>query len=117
MQINDIGNDYFPLVEIVSGKVLVRTTQDALDLMGEVGFFNMVLYDHNFEPEFFDLSSGKLGQILQIFTNYRVKVAIVGNFKKYPSKVLGQFIFESNKVGNYLFVDDLEAIKQRWIEK
>ena len=48
------------------------------------------------------LQTGLAGDILQKFSNYRVKLAIVGDFSKYKSKSLHDFIRESNK-GNRIF--------------
>ncbi len=61
--------------------------------------------------DFFDLKSGIAGEILQKFSNYLVRLAIVGDFSKYANKSLKDFIFESNKGGQINFVDSqLEAI-------
>ena len=37
------------------------------------------------------------GEILQKFSNYRVRLAIVGDFTPYSSKSIKDFIYESNK--------------------
>ena len=54
----------------------------------------------------FLLSSGVAGEILQKFVNYQAKLAIFGDYSKYTSKPLKDFIFESNKGKNVFFVDD-----------
>jgi hypothetical protein len=52
------------------------------------------------------------GEILQKFSNYRVKLAIVGDFSKYSSKSLADFIYESNKGKHINFVaTKTEALK------
>ena len=50
---------------------------------------------------FFDLKSGIAGERLQKFSTYRIRLAIVGDFSKYTSKSLNDYIFESNK-GRYI---------------
>ena len=61
--------------------------------------------------DFFDLKSGIAGEILQKFSNYRIRLAIVGDFSKYTNKSLKDFIYESNKGGQINFVDSqLDAI-------
>nr|WP_280739939.1 DUF4180 domain-containing protein [Pedobacter borealis] len=37
------------------------------------------------------------GEILQKFSNYRVSLAIIGDFSPYQSKSIKDFIYESNK--------------------
>lgn len=100
--------------EIISGEIVIKTVDDALDIIGNSPSSNIVMYTHNFENEFFDLSTRKLGEILQKFTTYRVKLAIIGDFSTYPSETLKDFIYESNKHGEYLFVSSLEVVLKTW---
>jgi hypothetical protein len=61
---------------------------------------------------FFDIKSGIAGEILQKFSTYRIRLAIVGDFSKYTSKSLNDFIFESNNGRHINFVSTYsEAIK------
>jgi hypothetical protein len=61
---------------------------------------------------FFDLKNGIAGEILQKFSNYRVRLAVVGDFSKYTGKSVHDFIRESNKVRHISFVHSTEeAIK------
>ena len=55
-------------------------------------------------PAFFELKNGMAGEILQKFSNYRVRLAIVGDFSRYTSKSINDFILESNKTGHINFV-------------
>jgi len=114
MQINKIeGTD---IAEILSEDILINETQDALDIMGDVtynGSSRIIMYEKNITPDFFDLKTGIAGDILQKFSTYGVRLAIVGDFSKYSSKSLRDFIFESNKYKHINFVSSLdEAIKR-----
>jgi hypothetical protein len=94
--------------------VLINKTQDALDLLGEASYQDackIIVQEEHLAPEFFDLKTGLAGEILQKFTNYNVQLAIVGDFSKYSSKSLRDFIFESNKQGRINFVGTLEEAK------
>jgi hypothetical protein len=63
-------------------------------------------------PDFFDLKTGFAGEILQKFSTYGLKLAIIGNFQRYKSESLKAFIFESNRGGRVQFRNNLdEAIK------
>lgn len=99
---------------IISEEVLLRKEQDALDLMGEVQSDYLIVHDYNFDPEAFDISTKILGDVLQKFANYRVKLAVIGDFEKYPSNILKDFIRESNRHGDYIFVPDLDEVKKLW---
>lgn len=43
------------------------------------------------------LKTGIAGDVLQKFSNYRVRLVIVGGFSKYPGTSIRDFIYESNK--------------------
>ena len=47
--------------------------------------------------EFFILSSGLAGEVLQKLINYGGRIAIYGDFTRYTSKPLRDFMYESNK--------------------
>ena len=82
--------------------------------MASLSSDHIILHEHNFEKDFFDLKTGKLGEILLKFTNYNVKLAIIGDFGKYESKSLKAYIYESNVLRDYLFVNSLEDVKRIW---
>ncbi|NML70085.1 DUF4180 domain-containing protein [Chryseobacterium sp. RP-3-3] len=99
------------IAEIISDEIIIKSAQDGLDLLGDIyyqGFDKLIIYEHNITPEFFDLKTKMAGDILQKFSNYRVGLAIVGDFEKYQSKSIRDFIFESNKTKHINFVELLE---------
>ena len=104
------------IAEITADGILIRTTQDALDLMVNCvynGADCIILHQENIVPEFFDLKSGLAGEILQKFSNYRARLAIVGDFEEVQSKSLRDFIRESNKHGRVIFVATPEEARAK----
>ena len=62
--------------------------------------------------DFFILSTGLAGEILQKVINYQTKFAIYGDYSKYTSKPLKDFIYESNNGRDIFFVkNEEESIK------
>jgi hypothetical protein len=108
--------DATDIAEIIADEILITETQDALDIMGDVtynGSSRIIMHEKNITPDFFDLKTGIAGDILQKFSTYGVRLAIVGDFSKYSSKSLRDFIFESNNYRHVNFVGSLnEAIKR-----
>jgi hypothetical protein len=99
------------IAEILSEDILIREVQDALDLMSDCsyqGASRIILHESNIASDFFELRTGLAGEILQKFSNYRVKLAIIGDFSKYSSGSLKDFIFESNKQRHVNFVRSLD---------
>lgn len=101
-------------IEIISDEVVIGNEQDALDLMSTISSDYIIIHEYNLENNFFDLSTRLAGKILQKFSNYHVKLAIIGNFEKYNSRILKDFMFESNKIGDCLFVNSTEEVAGIW---
>jgi len=55
--------------------------------------------------DFFILSTGLAGEILQKYINYGGRIAIFGDYSHYTSKPLKDFIYESNKGKDVFFVE------------
>ena len=103
-------------VEIVSDEVLINSEQDVLDLMANIGYLydsrKIIMYKKNLCDEFFVLSSGIAGSVMQKFSNYRVQAAIIGDFND-TSKSLKAFIIECNRTRQVIFTADLNtALKE-----
>lgn len=104
------------IAEVVSDAMLIRTPEDGLQLMVDLyyqDFDRFVLHRHQITPDFFDLKTGIAGEILQKFTNYRLRVVIVGDFSEIESKSLADFIFESNKGRQINFLPTVEQAVER----
>ncbi len=98
------------VAEVNSESTLIGSAEDSLDLLGNLyyqNFDSVIIYERNITPDFFDLKTGVAGEILQKFSNYRVRLAIIGDFDKYQSKSMKDFIFESNKTRQINFVSNL----------
>lgn len=88
------------IAEVISDECIVTTPDEALQLLVDLyyqEFDKVILYAKNLHPVFFDLKTKMAGEILQKFSNYRVQLAIVGDFDQYPGKSLRDFIYECNK--------------------
>jgi len=103
------------IAEITSDKIIINSVDDGLNLLGNLyyqDFDKIIIHETNITPDFFDLKNGIAGEILQKFANYRVRLAIVGDFTKYTRKSIHDFIYESNKGKQINFVTSKsEAIK------
>lgn len=102
-QINIIQIKNQIAAEILSDHIIISNVQDALDIMANSNATIILLYEKNLDSSFFQLNTCLAGDILQKFSNYRVKLAIIGDFSKYHSKSLKDFIYESNKTKHTIF--------------
>ncbi|TDF96277.1 DUF4180 domain-containing protein [Paenibacillus piri] len=90
-----------------SEAIIINNVNDALDLMADVHYNNgcskMILREEQLTGDFFELRTRLAGEILQKYTNYKMKLAIVGDFSGVTSKSLKDFIYECNQGDNVLF--------------
>lgn len=92
--------DGLTFLEIRSEEQFINNVQDVLDLFGELYgqyYDGIILYERNITHDFFDLQTRLAGEILQKFSNYRIRLVIVGDWSKYTSRSLEAFICESNR--------------------
>lgn len=112
MELKIIEKNHQRFAEVLSDDVVIHTTQDALDLIAEAGYYEadgIILRETHLCREFFDLRTQVAGEILLKFSNYRVKMAVIGEFEKYTSRSLQAFIRESNRGSEIFFVPDRET--------
>jgi len=103
--------DGHKVAEITPGDILISAPEDILDLMVEAGYNDcekLIIHRETLNDSFFDLKTKVAGEILQKFSNYRMKLAIIGDFSNIKSKSLRDFVRESNARGIITFVDSLE---------
>jgi hypothetical protein len=114
MEIEVVNTGVNNIAIVKETQEIIRETQDAIDLLADAGYYDcrkIIIREENLTPGFFDLKSGIAGDILQKFSTYGVKLAIIGDFSKYKSKSLQDFIYESNKYGRINFVNTFEEAK------
>lgn len=90
------------VIAVIEGEEqCIATPQDALDVMATVRYTadadQVIFQKHHFAPDFYSLRTGLLGEVLQKFTNYRLRLAIVGDFTAIQSKPMRDFIYECNQ--------------------
>ncbi len=108
MTINSVTKNNTVCAVIESSTTVITDTQSALDILINakytVGTQNIVICKKLITEDFFILSTGLAGEILQKYINYGGRIAIYGDYSHYTSKPLKDFIYESNKGKNIFFV-------------
>ncbi len=101
---------------VESDSIVITDSQSALDLLMsakyDAGTKNIAIDKNLITEDFFVLSSGLAGDVLQKYINYGGRIAIYGDYSCYTSKPLKDFIYESNKGKEVFFVaTEEEAIE------
>ena len=111
-------------IKIVNEIAIVKSNEIIIsDIGSAIDFIMTIKYETNCNKialnknavveDFFILSKGLAGEILQKFINYQTKFAIYGDYSRYTSKPLRDFIYESNKGKDIFFVENEdEAIEK-----
>lgn len=107
MQIKVIERNGVKCAAVTDPEKLITDAQSALDVLMsakyEAGTKNIVIDKKLVAEDFFILSTGLAGEILQKFINYGGRIAIYGDYSRYTSKPLKDFIYESNKGKDVFF--------------
>lgn len=108
-------------VAVVTGTdVAVTDSTSALDLAMsvkyETGATRIAIDKRLICEDFFILSTGLAGEVLQKFINYHLKVAFFGDFTRYTSRPLRDFIRESNRGRDVFFVETREKAVKKLVE-
>lgn len=117
MNLSKLENNGILCALVNCENTVITDTQSALDLLMsakyDIGTQNIIISKKLVTEDFFILSTGLAGEILQKFINYGGRVAIYGDYSHYTSKPLKDFIYESNKGKDVFFVSSLdEAIEK-----
>lgn len=94
------------------------TNHATSDLIGEAMYEQvdlLVVPVERVDPAFFDLATGVAGELLQKATNYRLRLAIVGDVTPWTaqSASLRAFVEEAQRGGHLWFVPDDAALEAR----
>ena len=108
MQLSKIERNGVVCAVVNSSEQVITDVQSALDVLMtakyEVGTKNIVIGKKLIVEDFFILSKGLAGEILQKYVNYGGRIAIYGDYSHYTSKPLKDSIYESNKGKDVFFV-------------
>jgi hypothetical protein len=113
MNIRCLQSNGHNIAVLESVELLITDAQSALDLLAMVRYeadaSRLVLPQAAVAGDFFRLATGLAGEVLQKFTNYRMKIAIYGDFSGYKSEALQDFIYECNQGRDIFFTATEEA--------
>ena len=108
MQLTKIQKNGITCAIVNSSELAITDAQSALDVLMSakynIGTKNIDIDKKLIVEDFFILSSGLAGEILQKYVNYGGRIAIYGDYSHYTSKPLKDFIYESNKGKDVFFV-------------
>jgi len=102
---------------VYSEELIITDVQSALDFMATIDYVDgcsrIIINKQAIIEDFFKLSTGVAGEILQKFVNYAKKLAIVGDFSTYTSKPLKDFIYECNNGKDIFFMADEQSAVEK----
>ena len=117
MELSYIRQGGHTLAEVTGPEPVLTDAQSALELAmaarHTAGADRLLVDKAAVAGDFFILSTGLAGEILQKLVNYQVKMAVYGDFSRYASRPLRDFIRESNQGEHFWFVPTREEALRR----
>lgn len=106
------------VVTCASNGPTLRTEQDAVDLLAAAYFEQpdyFAIPVGRLDPEFFTLSSGIAGALMQKFIQYGARVVVVGDISAHVerSNAFRSFVDETNRGRQFWFVADPAELDAR----
>lgn len=86
----------------------IDTASDMLELISSCQADTIAIDKDRLSGDFFDLKTGKAGEIIQKIITYSKRLIIIGDFRVAESKSLNDFIYESNKTGKIIFSENID---------
>ena len=117
MQVEYIKHGGVEIAVVTGAEPVITDAASALDLTMtvryETGAERIAIDKSVIAEDFFILSTGLAGEILQKWINYHIKAAVWGDYSRYTSKPLRDFIYESNQGKDFFFVETREEALER----
>ncbi len=104
------------ILEILDEELILNGPQDLLDIVSDYSIKRIVFRKEQITGDFFDLSTGLAGEILQKASNYKLYIGIVGDFENLESKSLRDFIWESNQTRQIVFKKTVKEVLRAFVK-
>jgi hypothetical protein len=106
-----MGREQSILLASESG-IEIRALIDISDAIGlSLGTGGLIITESELAPAFFELRSGLAGEVLQKFTNYKVRLAIVVPDPEVYGDRFNELIYEHRTHGMIRFVKSVEEAR------
>ena len=103
---------------VITGKGdMISRVEDVVDLIGLCGSHRtrkLIIHSDHITGDFFDLKSGLAGEIMQKFSNYSMKVAVVLDLQGSFHPRFSEMVSESNRSDFISFFENPETARA-WI--
>lgn len=117
MNIKTVTKNNRNIAVVNSDICVISGIQSALDfamtVKYETGVTDFAVNKEAITEDFFILSTGLAGEILQKYINYGFRLAVYGDFSGYTSKPLKDFIRESNKGKDFFFMETVDRAVEK----
>jgi hypothetical protein len=107
----DHGNG---IIEFAADGIIIDTPDDWIGLFSDRNQAAAIIKKENLHPDFYDLTTGFAGALLQKFSTYSKRLAITGDFSEIKSKAFNDFMYESNKTRQIIFVPAAAVALRLW---
>ncbi|MCG3211060.1 MAG: hypothetical protein FOGNACKC_04697 [Anaerolineae bacterium] len=96
---------------------VIQNERDIMDLVALCGDYeasNVIIYETNFSPDFFDLKTKFAGTLFQKFANYHIRGAAIISLANINSERFKELIVECNRGNLFRFFEE-KAAAEKWL--
>lgn len=105
-------------VECEPNVQFIKSGQDILDIYGSMyPLGKLLIYQRNLNPDFFDLSTGLAGDILQKLVNYHIQTAFVIEYDSIKSERFKELMYETSTNNEYRFFESSDNARKWLVEE
>lgn len=94
--------------EEVKFENLTQTFDYIADQSYQFDVTTLMFNEEQLEDDFFNLSNRKCGELFQKCKNYNIKLVITGDYAKYNSNALLDFVYECNNGNDFILASSIE---------
>ena len=100
------------ITDLTESDFRIQKPGDIIELVG-AGVGRAILLDGQFAADFFDLSTGLAGEVVQKCVNYGIRVAVITTTLAERSTHFRQFAQESTRHGRFVFASSMDEALAR----
>lgn len=114
MEVQEYTYNGISVLEIETADTIIQEIQEILDIVSDYSIKRIVFKREHLGTDFFNLSSGFISSLLQILTQYKIRIGIVGDFSDIEDQDMKAFIYENKQI---LFKPSLKEVLKVFCKK
>lgn len=114
MEVHQHTYNGISVLEIETIDSTIYEIQEILDVVSDYSIKRIVFKREHLGEDFFNLTSGFISSLLQILTQYKIRIGIIGDFSDIEDQDMKAFMYENKQI---LFKPNLKEVLKVFCKK